>query len=89
MLQSAKSEMERQSSLREEAQDKLKETEASLKSVQAKSKQLINALQVQLEEQTKAKVEIISWLHPYDKYNLIMDIIWTGQTSRRCKQAED
>ena len=56
MLQSAKSEMERQNSLRQEAEGKLKETDASLKNIQAKSKQLITALQGQLEEQTKAKV---------------------------------
>jgi hypothetical protein len=55
-LQSIKSEAERQSSLRSEAENKLKEAEASIRSMQAKSKQLIGAMQNQLEEQTNARV---------------------------------
>ena len=51
-----KSELERQTAVRVETETKLRESEASLKSIQAKSKQLINALQNQLEEQTTARV---------------------------------
>ncbi len=55
--------MDRQSSLRGEAETKLKDTENSLKNIQAKSKQLINALQAQLEEQTNARVSFIPLLY--------------------------
>ncbi len=58
MLQSVKSELERQTQLRTEAESKLKESETQLKSIQAKSKQLINGMQSQLEEQAKARVII-------------------------------
>ena len=53
---SVKSELDRQSSLRCETEGRLRETEATLKSIQAKSKQLIHALQNQLEQQTTARV---------------------------------
>ncbi len=56
MLQSVKSELERQTQLKTEAETKLKESETQLKSIQAKSKQLINGMQSQLEEQAKARV---------------------------------
>ena len=56
MQESLKSELERESSVRAEAEAKLRETEQSLKSIQAKSKQLISALQQQVEEQSNARV---------------------------------
>ena len=56
VLQSVKSESERQTQLRSEAEGKLREAETQLKSIQAKSKQLINGMQSQLEEQSKARV---------------------------------
>ena len=48
--------MDRQSQLRSEAEKKLQESEQTLKNVQAKSKQLITALQTQLEEQSNSRV---------------------------------
>ena len=50
-----KSESERQTQLRSEAERKLREAETQLKSIQAKSKQLIKGMQSQLEEQSKAR----------------------------------
>jgi Rab GTPase-binding effector protein 1 len=58
ILQSVKSELEREAKVRAETEAKLRETDASLKSIQAKSKQLINALQHQVEEQSTARVNI-------------------------------
>ena len=65
-LQSIKSEAERQSTLKVDAESKLKEVETSLKNIQAKSKQLIGALQNQLEEQTNARVccSVLLTTHP-------------------------
>ncbi|KAK3084568.1 hypothetical protein FSP39_015613 [Pinctada imbricata] len=56
MQESLKSELERESSVRAEAEAKLRETDQSLKSIQAKSKQLISALQKQLEEESNVRV---------------------------------
>jgi len=58
VLSSARSEMERQSQLRIEAEKKFTETDTNLKAVQAKSKQLINALQGQLEEMANARTQL-------------------------------
>ncbi len=72
MLQSVKSELERQTQVRIEAETKLKETDAQLKSIQAKSKQLINGMQSQLEEQSKARVRAkIIPLQPISKRKTI------------------
>lgn len=51
-----KADLERESSQRAEFETKLREAETSLKSIQAKSKQLIGALQQRVEESEKAKV---------------------------------
>ena len=56
VLQSVKSESERQTQLRSDAETKLKDAETQLRSIQAKSKQLINGMQSQLEEQSNARV---------------------------------
>ncbi|XP_064619716.1 rab GTPase-binding effector protein 1-like isoform X2 [Lineus longissimus] len=58
ILQSVKSELEREAKVRAETEAKLRETDASLKSIQAKSKQLINALQHQVEEQSSARTKL-------------------------------
>ncbi|XP_064612517.1 rab GTPase-binding effector protein 1-like isoform X2 [Liolophura sinensis] len=58
VLQSVRSELERERSCRHESDQKLKETEHSLKSIQAKSKQLIQALQQQVEEQSTARTKL-------------------------------
>lgn len=55
--ESVQSELERESSVRAESETKLRETEQSLKSVQAKSRQLINALQQRVEEHERSKVD--------------------------------
>jgi hypothetical protein len=51
-----RSELERESSARAEAEAKFRESEGALKSMQAKSKQLITALQQRTEEAENAKV---------------------------------
>ena len=51
-----KADLERESALRAEVEAKYRESEASLKSIQAKSKQLINALQQRVEEGDTGKV---------------------------------
>ena len=56
MQDSLKSELERESAVRSEAETKLRDLEQALKGQQAKSKQLINGLQKQVEEQSKARV---------------------------------
>ena len=45
--------------MRSETETKLRDVEQALKGQQAKSKQLINGLQKQVEEQSKARVRII------------------------------
>lgn len=52
ILESCKSELERESSVRAETETKLRDSDQSLKKIQTKSKQLINALSQQLDEQT-------------------------------------
>lgn len=54
--ESLKSELEREATVRANFEAKCKETEESMKSIQAKSKQLISALQQQVEEQSNARV---------------------------------
>ena len=54
--QSVKSELDRQSTLHNEAESRVREADLSLKTVQAKSKQLIEDLQGKLEQQSTAKV---------------------------------
>ncbi|XP_046374469.1 rab GTPase-binding effector protein 1-like isoform X1 [Haliotis rufescens] len=61
--ESVQSELERESSVRAESETKLRETEQSLKSVQAKSRQLINALQQRVEEHERSKVKLEDDLH--------------------------
>ena len=58
ILQSVKSELDRQTKLKNENEAKVKEAEASLKNIQAKSKQLIGALQTQVEEHSTARVSL-------------------------------
>lgn len=55
---SLKSELERESTVRSDTEAKLRETDQSLKSIQAKSKQLIHALQQQVEEQSNARTKL-------------------------------
>lgn len=50
--------------MRSEAESKVRELEQALKGQQAKSKQLINALQKQLEEQSKERVSSVFKLVP-------------------------
>ena len=47
--------------MRSETETKLRDLEQALKGQQAKSKQLINALQKQVEEQSKARVWFASF----------------------------
>lgn len=56
--ESLKSELERESSVRADLSKKLTESEASLKSIQAKSKQLINALRQQVAEHSEIRVSM-------------------------------
>ncbi|XP_048743050.1 rab GTPase-binding effector protein 1-like isoform X5 [Ostrea edulis] len=60
--ESLKSELERESAVRANVEGKYKEAEHSLKSIQAKSKQLISALQQQVEEQSNARTHLESEL---------------------------
>lgn len=64
ILQSVKSELERQNTLRLEAEHRSKEADVSLRSTQAKSKQLIGALQGQVEQHANATV----WLNVAELY---------------------
>lgn len=57
-LQSVKSELERESKVRVEFETKYKESDTHLKSTQLKSKQLISALQNQLEEQNNIRTQL-------------------------------
>ncbi|XP_025090931.1 rab GTPase-binding effector protein 1-like isoform X1 [Pomacea canaliculata] len=57
LLDRMKADLERESSQRAEFETKLREAETSLKSIQAKSKQLIGALQQRVEESEKAKTQ--------------------------------
>lgn len=54
--ESLKSELEREATVRANFEAKYKETEQTMKSIQAKSKQLTSALQQQVEEQSNARV---------------------------------
>lgn len=56
--ESLKSELEREATVRANFEAKFKETEQSMKSIQAKSKQLISALQQQVEEQSNARTQL-------------------------------
>lgn len=58
ILESCKSELERESSVRAEAETKLRDSDQSLKKIQTKSKQLINALTQQLDEQTTLRSKL-------------------------------
>lgn len=60
---SIRSEFERESAVRAEAETKLREMEQALKSQQAKSKQLIGGLQKQLEEQSNARTRLEAEVH--------------------------
>jgi len=53
---SIKSELERESSVRAEAECRVREIEQTLKGQQAKYKQMIGGLQKQVEEQSNARV---------------------------------
>lgn len=63
--ESLKSELERESSVRADLSKKLTETEQTLKSIQAKSKQLINALQQQVAEQSDIRSKLESDVQKY------------------------
>ncbi|XP_074642216.1 rab GTPase-binding effector protein 1-like [Tubulanus polymorphus] len=63
--QSLKSELERETTGRSEAEGKLRELEMQLKGTQAKSKQLINALQHQVEEQSNARTKLEGEVHKF------------------------
>ncbi|XP_062577001.1 rab GTPase-binding effector protein 1-like isoform X3 [Saccostrea cucullata] len=56
--ESLKSELEREGAVRAEFEGKYKEIEQSLKSIQAKNKQLISGLQQQVEEQSNARTQL-------------------------------
>lgn len=56
--ESLKSELEREATVRANFEAKYKDTEQSMKSIQAKSKQLISALQQQVEEQSNARTQL-------------------------------
>uniref|UniRef100_A0A0L8FWQ6 Rabaptin GTPase-Rab5 binding domain-containing protein n=1 Tax=Octopus bimaculoides TaxID=37653 RepID=A0A0L8FWQ6_OCTBM len=58
ILESCKSELERESSVRAETETKLRDSDQSLKKIQTKSKQLINALTQQLDEQTTLRSKL-------------------------------
>ncbi|CAI9741390.1 GTPase-binding effector 1-like isoform X2 [Octopus vulgaris] len=58
ILESCKSELERESSVRAETETKLRDSDQSLKKIQTKSKQLINALTQQLDEQTTQRSKL-------------------------------
>ncbi|XP_071179793.1 rab GTPase-binding effector protein 1-like isoform X2 [Mytilus edulis] len=63
--ESLKSELERESSVRADLSKKLTESEASLKSIQAKSKQLINALRQQVAEHSEIRSKLESDVQKY------------------------
>ncbi|XP_022339951.1 rab GTPase-binding effector protein 1-like isoform X2 [Crassostrea virginica] len=56
--ESLKSELEREAAVRANFEAKYKESDQTLKSIQAKSKQLISALQQQVEEQSNARTHL-------------------------------
>lgn len=56
--ESLKSELEREATVRANFEAKYKETEQTMKSIQAKSKQLTSALQQQVEEQSNARTQL-------------------------------
>ena len=58
-LDRVKADLERESTARAEMETKYRESEASLKSIQAKSKQLIGALQQRVEEAEMGKVRSV------------------------------
>ena len=60
LLDKVKADLERESAARAEVETKYRESEASLKSIQAKSKQLIGALQQRVEEAEMGKVKNVS-----------------------------
>ena len=60
LLDKMKADLERESAVRAEVETKYRESEASLKSIQAKSKQLIGALQQRVEEAEMGKVKNVS-----------------------------
>ncbi|KAK6190582.1 hypothetical protein SNE40_002416 [Patella caerulea] len=60
---SIQSELERESSVRAEVESKFRETEQTLRNVQAKSKQLIAVLQQRVEEHEKAKAKFEEDMH--------------------------
>ena len=60
LLDKVKADLERESAARAEVETKYRESEASLKSIQAKSKQLIGALQQRVEEAETGKVKSVS-----------------------------
>ena len=59
---SVKSELDRESSVRADAETRLREVEGALRSQQAKAKQLTHALQKQVEEQSNARVGLCQML---------------------------
>ncbi|XP_063396040.1 rab GTPase-binding effector protein 1-like isoform X2 [Mytilus trossulus] len=63
--ESLKSELERESSVRADLSKKLTESETTLKSIQAKSKQLIKALQQQVAEQSEIRSKLESDVQKY------------------------
>lgn len=58
---SVKSELEREATVRAETESKLRESEQTLKNLHAKTKQIMNALQQQLEEHNNNKVTCFSF----------------------------
>ena len=65
LLDKMKADLERESAVRAEVETKYRESEASLKSIQAKSKQLIGALQQRVEEAEMGKVNVSVVKHTY------------------------
>ena len=60
LLDKVKADLERENAARAEVETKYRESEASLKSIQAKSKQLIGALQQRVEDAESGKVKNVS-----------------------------
>lgn len=63
LLERVKADLERESVMRSEMETKHREAEASLKSIQAKSKQLIGALQQRVEEGEKTRAQLEEEVH--------------------------
>lgn len=55
-LDNVRQELEQEATLRAEAETKLRDTESSLKGMQAKSKQILGKMQEKVEELDKRKV---------------------------------